>query len=125
MIRLVAYQNLYGPITPERLDLVAARLGMDVVAPHMRRGKKTKLSDHLMTWGEKKKSQTPEEMLAAAREITAAFKQQEKAAQRRKQAAQQRREKQRAARPKQAPTGGSGTRGAHAPRRRRPRPERR
>jgi len=50
MVHLVAYQNLYGPITPARLDIVAARLGMDVAAPHMKKGRKPRLKDHLMVW---------------------------------------------------------------------------
>jgi hypothetical protein len=50
MIHLVAYQNLYGPITPKRLDIILARLGMDVVSPHMKRGKQPRLRDHLMVW---------------------------------------------------------------------------
>jgi hypothetical protein len=50
MIYLVAYQNLYGPITPVRLDIIAARLGMDIAAPHMRKGARPRLKDHLMVW---------------------------------------------------------------------------
>ncbi len=33
LIRLVAYQNLYGPAGPTRFDVLFARLGMDVAAP--------------------------------------------------------------------------------------------
>ncbi|PWG08782.1 hypothetical protein DF268_36035 [Streptomyces sp. V2] len=50
LVHLVAYQNLYGPITPQRLDIVAARLGMDVAAPHMKKGRRPRLKDHLMVW---------------------------------------------------------------------------
>jgi hypothetical protein len=125
MIRMVAYGKLYGPPGPERLDILFARLGMDVIAPHLKKGKSTKLEDHKVMWGQKKQTQTPQDILAAAQNITAQFKRQEKAAQRRKQAAQQRREKQRAAHEKQTPSGGRQNRGASAPRpRSRPRPAR-
>jgi len=125
MIRMVAYGRLYGPPGPERFDILFARLGMDVVSPHLKAGKKTSLDDHKVKWGEEKKVQTPEQMLAAAQNITAQFKRQEKTAQRRKQAAQQRREKQRAAHEQQTPSGGRRNRGASAPRpRSRPRPAR-
>ncbi|MGW1035002.1 phage tail assembly protein T [Streptomyces antibioticus] len=50
MVHLVAYQNLWGPITPQRLDIIAARLGMDVAAPHMKKGRRPRLKDHLMVW---------------------------------------------------------------------------
>ena len=39
MIHLVAYQNLYGLITPRRLDMVMARLVMDFTAPDMKKGR--------------------------------------------------------------------------------------
>ncbi|MEU9654189.1 hypothetical protein AB0E00_35575 [Streptomyces sp. NPDC048110] len=50
IIDLVAYQNLYGPITPRRMDLLLARLAMDLISPHMKKGKRSALRDHLMTW---------------------------------------------------------------------------
>ena len=50
LVHLVAWQNLYGPITPRRMDIVLARLGMDVVTPHLKRGARPKLRDHLMVW---------------------------------------------------------------------------
>ncbi|MCM8550073.1 hypothetical protein [Streptomyces sp. STCH 565 A] len=50
MIDLVAYQNLYGPITPRRMDLLFARLAMDLISPHLKKGKRSTLRDHLMVW---------------------------------------------------------------------------
>lgn len=50
LVHLVAWQNLYGPITPRRLDIVLARLGMDVIAPHLKKGARPRLLDHLMVW---------------------------------------------------------------------------
>lgn len=50
IVHLVAYQNLYGPITPRRTDLLLARLGMDLISPHLKRGRRTALRDHLMVW---------------------------------------------------------------------------
>jgi hypothetical protein len=73
MIRLVAYQNLYGPITPARLDLVAARLAMDVAAPHMKKGKKPKFLDHLIQWSRKTRRKTGEQLLDMVKGIQAAY----------------------------------------------------
>ncbi|MBQ0969224.1 hypothetical protein NC239_26575 [Streptomyces sp. G3] len=74
MARVVAYQNLYGPLTPVRMDLLMARLGMDVVAPHMKRGHKADLKDHLVTWDRRTRHQkTPEELLATIRGIQEGF----------------------------------------------------
>lgn len=52
MVHLVAYQNLYGPITPRRFDILLARLGMDVVSPHMKKGARPRMRDHLMVWSQ-------------------------------------------------------------------------
>lgn len=74
MIRLVAYQNLYGPVTPERLDLVIARLGQDVVSPWMGRGRKTKLRDHLIVWSRNAKPhRSGRDLLAAVKGIQAKY----------------------------------------------------
>ncbi|MCZ7414319.1 phage tail assembly protein T [Streptomyces sp. WMMC897] len=76
MIRLVAYQNLYGPITPARGDIVAARLGMDVAAPHMKRGRKPKLRDHLIVWHPRSTPRkTPRQMLETIKGIQSTFDQ--------------------------------------------------
>ncbi|AMS01575.1 MULTISPECIES: phage tail assembly protein T [Streptomyces] len=72
LIRLVAYQNLYGPIGPQRLDVVAARLGMDVAAPHMKKGARPKLSDHIVQWSRNARPRkTGRELLAAVKGIHA------------------------------------------------------
>lgn len=45
---------------------------MDVVAPHMKKGKKPKFEDHVVKWGGSRKSkrrQSPEEMLRIAQGI--------------------------------------------------------
>ncbi|MFJ4617428.1 hypothetical protein [Streptomyces sp. NPDC088812] len=74
MVHLVAYQNLYGPITPARLDVVAARLGMDVAAPHMKKGRVPRLKDHVMVWSRAARPpQTGREMLATVKGIQAAY----------------------------------------------------
>lgn len=79
MIRLVAYQNLYGPAGPQRLDLLVARLGMDVAAPHMKKGKKPKLKDHLIEWSRSARPRkTGRELLAAVKGIQAGFDRQDK-----------------------------------------------
>jgi len=70
IVHLVAYQNLYGPITPRRLDVVLARLGMDLIKPHLRRGRNTLLRDHLMTWSHADRPrQTGREMLALVKDL--------------------------------------------------------
>lgn len=75
LVRMIAYQNLYGPVTPYRLDVLFARLGMDVLSPHLKRGKRTRLEDHQVMWSGNRSTQTPEEMLATAKQITARIKQ--------------------------------------------------
>lgn len=71
MIRLVAHQNLYGPIGPRRLDALFARLGMDVAAPHMKKGKRPQFRDHVIEWSRPRK--TGRELLNAIRGIQAGF----------------------------------------------------
>jgi hypothetical protein len=83
MIRLVAYQNLYGPITPARLDMVTARLAMDVAAPNMRKGKRPKLKDHLMRWSRKTGRKTGQQMLDMVKGIQAEYDRQEQSTERR------------------------------------------
>lgn len=74
MIRLVAYQNLYGPAGPRRMDVLFARLGMDVAAPHMKKGKQPKFKDHLVEWNPKARPQrTGRDLLAAVQGIQAAY----------------------------------------------------
>ncbi len=73
-VHLVAYQNLYGPITPRRLDIVLARLGMDLIKPHLKRGRSTMLRDHLMTWSHADRPrQTGREMLAIVKDLQRQF----------------------------------------------------
>ena len=71
IIRLVAYQNLYGPAGPQRFDALFARLGMDVAAPHMKKGKRPAFKDHLIQWSRPRK--TGRELLAAVKGIQAGF----------------------------------------------------
>ncbi|MEV7282878.1 hypothetical protein [Streptomyces sp. NPDC093111] len=74
LIRLVAYQNLYGPIGPARMDVVAARLGMDIAAPHMKKGQRPTLKDHIVQWSRSARPRkTGQELLAAVRGIQAGF----------------------------------------------------
>ncbi|MGI5443828.1 hypothetical protein ACQEV4_42750 [Streptomyces shenzhenensis] len=73
MTYLVAYQNLYGPITPRRLDLVAGRLGMDVVGPHMKRGRHPRLEDHTFVWSRHAVRLTGDQMIDKLRTIHATF----------------------------------------------------
>lgn len=76
LVHLVAYQNLYGPITPRRLDIALARLGMDVVAPHMKRGRQPRLRDHLMQWSRAdRRSRSGREILGIVKGIQAAYDQ--------------------------------------------------
>lgn len=76
MVDLVAYQNLYGLITPRRLDIALARLGMDVVSPHLKRGARPRLRDHLMTWSRADRpSRSGREILGIVKGIQAAFDQ--------------------------------------------------
>jgi hypothetical protein len=77
MIGMVAYQNLYGPVTPQRLDMVAARLGMDIAAPHMKKGKRPKLKDHLIRWSRKVKQKSGRELLGILKGIQAEYDRQE------------------------------------------------
>lgn len=86
LVHLVAYENLYGQLGPERYDTLFARLGMDVVAPHMKKGKKPKFEDHRIKWGGKeRRRQTPEEMLQVAKGIQAQYDRQADAETRRRQ----------------------------------------
>ncbi|WP_433406884.1 phage tail assembly protein T [Streptomyces sp. CA-146814] len=71
MIRVLAYQNLYGPVGPRRLDVLAARLGMDVAAPHMKKGRLPKLKDHLIQWSRPRK--TGRELLEMVKGLQAGF----------------------------------------------------
>jgi hypothetical protein len=74
MIHLVAYQNLYGPIGPVRMDVLFARLGMDVAAPHMKKGKKPRLKDHIVEWSRAARPRkTGRELLAAVKGLQARF----------------------------------------------------
>ncbi|MFJ2701890.1 hypothetical protein ACIO3R_01660 [Streptomyces sp. NPDC087428] len=78
IIRLIAYQNLYGPAGPQRLDLLVARLGMDVAAPHMKKGKTPKLKDHLIEWSRNARPRkSGRELLAAIKGIQAGFDRQD------------------------------------------------
>lgn len=78
IIRLVAYQNLYGPAGPQRLDALFARLGMDVAAPHMKKGKRPNLKDHLIQWSRNAHPpKTGRELLAAVKGIQAAYDRQD------------------------------------------------
>jgi hypothetical protein len=80
IVHLQAYQELYGPIGDRRYDYLFARLGMDTVAPHLKKGKRTSIEDHILQWGgPSKPRQTPEEMMAVAKNITAAFEMNDKA----------------------------------------------
>jgi hypothetical protein len=64
VVDMVAYQNLYGPVGPKRLDFLFARLGMDVAAPNMKKGTTPKLKDHLVEWNRKTRiRKTGREML--------------------------------------------------------------
>ena len=70
---LLAWERVNGPIGPERDDYYFARLGMDVVSPHTKRGKKPKFDDHRIKWDGRKKKQSPMEMLEEAKRITGVF----------------------------------------------------
>lgn len=78
IIGMVAYQNLYGPVTPNRLDIVAARLGMDISAPHMKKGKRPKLKDHLIQWSRKVKRKTGRQLLSMIKGIQSEYDRQDK-----------------------------------------------
>lgn len=70
---MIAYQNLYGPITPARMDLVAARLAMDVAAPHMKKGSKPKMKDHLIVWSRNVQRKTAHQILETIKSLQAGF----------------------------------------------------
>lgn len=106
MVHMIAYENLYGQLGPERLDTLFARLGMDVVSPHMKKGKKPKIEDHLLKWGvgSRKKKMTPDQMLASAKSIQAAFEQANKKSDKQKTSKrQERRGQRRPQRPQRRP----------------------
>jgi hypothetical protein len=73
MLHLVAYQNLYGLITPQRLDMVMARLGMDIAAPHMKKGRSPKFKDHLIVWSRSTTQRTGRELRGVLLEWKAYF----------------------------------------------------
>lgn len=76
MVHLVGYQNLYGVITPRRMDIVLARLGMDVVSPHLKKGARPRLRDHLVTWSRADRpSRSGREILGIVKGIQAQFDQ--------------------------------------------------
>lgn len=70
---MIAYQNLYGPITPVRMDMVAARLGMDIAAPHMKKGSKPKMVDHLIVWSRNVQRKTASQILDTIKGLQAGF----------------------------------------------------
>ncbi|MFH9728303.1 hypothetical protein ACH4M4_35895 [Streptomyces sp. NPDC017254] len=56
------------------MDVVAARLGMDMAAPHMKKGQRPKLKDHLVQWSRTARPRkSGRELLAAVRGIQAGF----------------------------------------------------
>lgn len=56
------------------MDVVAARLGMDVAAPHMKKGQRPKLKDHIVQWSRAARPRrSGRELLAAVRGIQAGF----------------------------------------------------
>lgn len=117
LVHLVAYENRYGQLGPERLDTLFGRLGMDVVAPHMGKGKKPKFEDHVVSWGRKAKAVlNPAELLAKAKQIQGTFERRGRDEQRAKakaeQLAQQRKKEG-------SPDGNAGRAGSQAQRRRR------
>lgn len=78
IVHLVAWQNLYGPITPRRMDIVLARLGMDVVAPHLKKGARPRLRDHLMVWSRADRpARTGREILGIVQGLQAQFEQED------------------------------------------------
>lgn len=84
MVYLVAYQNLYGPITPRRWDILFARLGMDVVSPHLKKGARSKIRDHLMVWSQADRPRrTGREILGIVQGIQQQFEQDDTARTRR------------------------------------------
>uniref|UniRef100_A0AAU1ZZ93 Minor tail T domain-containing protein n=1 Tax=Streptomyces sp. NBC_00093 TaxID=2975649 RepID=A0AAU1ZZ93_9ACTN len=106
MVNLVAYQNLYGFITPRRLDMVLARLGMDVVSPHLKKGARPRLRDHLMTWSRADRPRrSGREMLGIVQGIQAQFEQDHDTE--REQRGERARRARRALRTKEASHGGS------------------
>ncbi|MBD0838780.1 hypothetical protein [Streptomyces sp. TRM68416] len=99
IVHLVAYQNLYGPITPRRTDVLLARLGMDLIKPHLRKGRHTVLRDHLMTWSHADRPrQSGREMLAIVKDLQRQYDQDD----------QQRAQRIRRTRRKAVAHGGSG-----------------
>ncbi|MGW2044634.1 hypothetical protein ACWCPF_05555 [Streptomyces sp. NPDC001858] len=78
IVHLVAWQNLYGPVTPRRWDVLLARLGMDVTAPHMKRGARPRLRDHLMVWSRADRpARTGREILGIVQGLQAQYEQDE------------------------------------------------
>ncbi|MFG2307671.1 hypothetical protein ACGFS9_03110 [Streptomyces sp. NPDC048566] len=74
IVHLVAYQSLYGPITPRRLDIVLARHAMDVMVPHLKKGRRPRLRDHLMTWSRADRpARTGREILGIVRDLQRHF----------------------------------------------------
>lgn len=63
LIRLIAYQNVYGPITRQRDDILTAQLSMMITAPYGKKGHRPKIKDYLIQWSRRRKS--PEELIAA------------------------------------------------------------
>lgn len=103
MVRMVAYQNLYGPAGPDRFDLLFARLGMDVAAPHMKRGRRPKLKDHLLQWSRKAKPRkTPDQMI----DVFVGMRQEAERAEKAEQKRREKREKKQ--RERQQRAGGKG-----------------
>lgn len=80
MIHLVAYQRLYGPITPHRLDVLLARQSMDLVGVHLKRGATTRLKDHLMEW--RPRVMSGRDMLDTVRGLQATYEARESSRQR-------------------------------------------
>lgn len=71
---------MYGPITPQRYDVLLARQSMDLVGVHLKKGATTRLKDHLMEW--RPRVMSPREMLETVRGLQATYEAQETARQR-------------------------------------------
>lgn len=67
----MAYEKLTGPLGRRRADIQAATIAATIANASRTKGKKFKVKDFLIPYGEKNRPRTGEEMLALVREINA------------------------------------------------------
>jgi hypothetical protein len=67
----MGYERLAGPLGARRADIQAATISATIANANRSKGKRFKVKDFLIPYGEQSRPRTGEEMLALVREINA------------------------------------------------------